>query len=89
MRYFDNAWPGGNGGGWFDTYHCWSVDRYLEQAYLTAFAGAGELMHFMWADLIDNPFVAAMGMQLNKIDRLMENTGEPCGIPVYLPFASS
>lgn len=27
-------------------------------------------MHFMWADLIDNPFVAAMGMQLTKIDRL-------------------
>ena len=29
-------------------------------------------MHFMWADLIDNPFVAAIGMQLTKIDRMME-----------------
>ena len=85
----ENAWPGRNGGGWFDTYQCWSVDRYLEQAYLTAFAGAKELMHFMWADLIDNPFVAAMGMQLSKIDQMMEGIGQPVGVPTYVPFASS
>ena len=89
MRYFDNAWPGRNGGGWFDTYQCWSIDRYLEQAYLTAFAGAKELMHFMWADLIDNPYVAAMGLQLKKIDQMMEGVGKPVGIPTYIPFASS
>lgn len=89
MRYMENAWPGRNGGGWFDTYQCHSIDRYLEQAYLTAFAGAKELMHFMWKDLIDNPYVAAMGMQLGKIDRMMEGVGKPCGVPVYIPFASS
>ena len=89
VRYFENAWPGRNGGGWFDTYQCWSIDRYLEQAYLTAFAGAKELMHFMWADLIDNPYVAAMGMQLTKIDQMMENVGKPVGVPTYIPFASS
>lgn len=89
MRYMENAWPGRNGGGWFDTYQCWSIDRYLEQAYLTAFAGAKELMHFMWKDLIDNPFVAPMGMQIEKIDAMMEGVGRPMGVPVYLPFASS
>ncbi len=89
LRYFDNAWPGGNGGGWFDSYQCWSADRYLEQAYLTAFAGAKELMHFMWADLIDSPLVAAMAIQLKKIDRLMDDKSVPCGVPVYIPFASS
>ena len=60
MRYMDNAWPGRNGGGWFDTYQCWSVDRYLEQAYLTAFAKAPELMLFQWSDLIDNYFVGGL-----------------------------
>ena len=89
VRYMENAWPGRNGGGWFDTYACWSTDRYLEQAYLTAFAKAKELMHFQWSDLIDNPFVAPMGVQLRKIDVMMEGLGNPTGVPVYIPFASS
>ncbi len=88
VRYMDNAWPGRNGGGWFDTYQCWSVDRYLEQAYLTAFAKAHELMHFQWSDLIDNPFVTAMKLQIGKIDRMIDTTGVPTGVPVYIPFAS-
>ncbi|MBQ7678515.1 MAG: hypothetical protein IJT34_01510 [Butyrivibrio sp.] len=86
IRYMENAWPGRNGGGWFDTYQCWSVDRYLEQAYLTAFAGAKELMHFQWNDLIDNPFVAPMGLMLSRIDRMMEDIGKPVGIPTCIPF---
>ncbi|MCR5087854.1 MAG: hypothetical protein K6B39_10760 [Lachnospiraceae bacterium] len=89
VRYMENAWPGRNGGGWFDTYACWSVDRYLEQAYLTAFAGAKELMHFQWSDLIDNAFVAPMGLQLRKIDAMLDGLGKPCGVQVYVPFASS
>ncbi len=89
VRYMENAWPGRNGGGWFDTYACWSTDRYLEQAYLTAFAKAKELMHFQWSDLIDNAFVAPMGVQLRKIDAMMEGLGNPTGVPVYIPFASS
>ena len=89
VRYMENAWPGRNGGGWFDTYACWSTDRYLEQAYLTAFAKAKELMHFQWSDLIDNAFVAPMGVQLRKIDVMMEGLGNPTGVPVYIPFASS
>ena len=89
VRYFENGWPGRNGGGWFDTYQCYSIDRYLEQAYLTAFAGAKELMHFMWNDLIDNPLVAPTGLQLKKIDEMLGKNAKPCGIPVYVPFASS
>lgn len=89
VRYMENAWPERNGGGWFDTYQCWSVDRYLEQAYLTAFARAKELMHFQWSDLISNPFVTAMALQIGKIDKMMDTAGKPCGVPVYIPFASS
>ncbi len=89
FRYMDNAWPGKNEGGWFDTYQCWSVDRYLEQAYLTAFAGAGELTHFMWQDLIDSHLVAPMGVQLRKIDRLLDGDAKPVGVPAYIPYASN
>ncbi len=89
VRYMENAWPGRNGGGWFDTYACWSIDRYLEQAYLTAFAQAKELMHFQWSDLIENPMLSAMALQLGKIDKLMDGIGKACGVPVYIPFASS
>ncbi len=88
VRFMENAWPGRCGGGWFDPYQCWSSDRYMEQAYLTAFAGAKELMHFQWSDLIDNPFVCALGLQLGKIDDLLDKTGRPKGIPVYVPHAS-
>ncbi|MBR7021272.1 MAG: hypothetical protein IKI15_09485 [Lachnospiraceae bacterium] len=89
VRYMENAWPGRNGGGWFDTYACWSIDRYLEQAYLTAFAQAKELMHFQWSDLVENPMLSAMALQLSKIDKLMDGIGKACGVSVYIPFASS
>ena len=89
VRYMENAWPGRNGGGWFDTYACWSIDRYLEQAYLTAFAQAKELMHFQWSDLIENPMLSAMALQLGKIDKLMDGIGNACGVTTYIPFASS
>ncbi len=85
VRFLENAWPGRCGGGWFDTYQCWSMDRYIEQAYLTAFAKAKELMHFMWSDLVDNPFVCAMGLQLGKIDKIIDGVGIPTGIPTYIP----
>ena len=87
-RFMENAWPGRCGGGWFDTYQCYSVDRYLEQAYLTAFAQAKELMMFQWSDLIDNPYVCALGLQIGKIDALMDKMGKATGIPVYIPHAS-
>ncbi|MCR4556836.1 MAG: hypothetical protein K5779_03320 [Saccharofermentans sp.] len=89
VRYVENAWPGRNGGGWFDTYQCWSADRYLEQMYLTAFAKAKELMFFQWSDLINNYFAGGAGIQLNLIDRLLDGTGNPTGIPVYIPYESS
>ena len=89
VRYIENAWPGRNGGGWFDTYQCWSADRYLEQIYLTAFAKTEELMFFQWYDLIDNYFAGAAGIQLKKLDDAIEGTGKPTGLPVYIPYASS
>ncbi len=88
VRYLDNAWPDRCGGGWYDTYQCWSADRYMEQAYLTAFAKAKEMMFFQWSDLIENYFVGGMGIRLKKIDAIMSEVGAPTGISVYIPYAS-
>ena len=88
VRFIENAWPGRNGGGWFDTFQCWSADRYLEQAYLTAFAKTKELMHFEWSNLVDNYFVGGMGIQLKKIDDMLDGIGNPTGLATYIPHAS-
>ena len=88
VRYLDNAWPGRNGGGWYDTYQCWSADRYMEQAYLTAFAKAKEMMFFQWSDLIENYFVGGIGIQFRKLDATMRDVGAPTGISAYIPYAS-
>ena len=43
MTYFENMWPGHNGGGWFDPFDFHITEQYLEQAYLTAFSKPKEL----------------------------------------------
>ena len=50
-RYFENIAPGRNGGGWVDPYSLQYADRYAEQLWLTAFAGAKEITLFNWNDL--------------------------------------
>ncbi len=46
FRYFENIKPGGNGGGWVDTYASRYFDRYAEQLWLTLFAKAPEITLF-------------------------------------------
>ena len=53
MRYFENVKPGGNGGGWIDTYSVRYVDRYAEQLWDTVLAKAREITLFNWRDLIE------------------------------------
>ena len=88
MRYMENAAPKRNRGGWFDTYQCWPIDCYLEQAYLTAFSRPQEITLFQWGDLFENKLVTPLGLQLTKIDRILGRAGKPVGVPLYLPFAS-
>ena len=52
VRYFDNIKPGGNGGGWVDTYDCRYLDRYAEQLWDTMLAKAPEIMLFQYSDLL-------------------------------------
>lgn len=88
MRYMENAAPGRNKGGWFDTYQCWPIDCYLEQGYLTALSRPQEITLFQWGDLFENKLVTPLGVQLAKIDRILDRAGQPVGASAYIPFAS-
>jgi hypothetical protein len=52
MRYFENIKPGGNGGGWVDTYNVRYADRYAEQLWDTVLAKAREMTLFNWTDIL-------------------------------------
>jgi len=52
FRYFENIKPGGNGGGWVDTFSVRYVDRYAEQLWDTMFAKAAEMTLFNWGALL-------------------------------------
>ena len=85
VRWMENLAPGRNGGGWFDAYQCYPMDAYLEQAYLTAFARARELMIFCWPLVYDHYFVPTLGFQMQKLDKLMQKTGNCMGLAEYHP----
>ncbi|MBN1570630.1 MAG: hypothetical protein JXA73_22495 [Acidobacteria bacterium] len=52
FRYFENIKPGGNGGGWVDTYGGRYIDRYAEQLWLTLFAKAPEITLFDFSQML-------------------------------------
>ncbi len=52
FRYFENLKPGGNGGGWVDTYGSRYLDRYAEQLWLTLFAKAPEITLFDFGQML-------------------------------------
>ena len=87
-RYMENASPSRNGGGWFDPFECDRIDSYLEQAYLTAFSRAKELMMFCWPAIYNNKRATPLGFQYQKIDEILDYCGNPCGTKVYIPFNS-
>ncbi len=85
MTYFENMWPGHNGGGWFDPFDLHITEQYLEQAYLTAFSKPKELMMFCFQALVDKMNVPALGFQLDRLDEVLGFAGKPTGITCYLP----
>lgn len=88
VRWMDDASDNRNQGTWFDTYQCWPIDDYLEQGYLSAFAKPEEITLFQWTDLYNNKLVTPLGLQLSRIDKMLDKAGKPVGIPVYIPYAS-
>ncbi len=88
VRWMDDASDNRNQGTWFDTYQCWPIDDYLEQGYLSAFAKPEEITLFQWTDLYENKLVTPLGLQFSRIDKMLDKTGKPVGIPAYIPYAS-
>ena len=88
VRWMDNVMPGKNGGGWFDPFDCDRIDTYLEQAYLTAFSKAKEIMMFCWSAIYNNKRATPLGFLYQKLDKIMGQCGNPVGLPVYIPFNS-
>jgi hypothetical protein len=55
FRYFENIKPGGNAGGWVDTYGASYLDRYAEQLWLTLLAKSPEITLFDFRGML-SPF---------------------------------
>jgi hypothetical protein len=85
LRWMEHLKPGANGGGWFDSLDCTFVDYYLEQANLTVFGKAKELALFCYGLLKDSVYVPALGFQLDKLDAVAAEIGNPIGLKVYDP----
>ena len=85
MTYFESMCPGRNGGGWWDPFSTHITEHYLEQAYLTAFSKPRELMLFCFQALKDHMWVPALGFQLDRLDRALDELEKPEGIVCYLP----
>jgi hypothetical protein len=87
IRLMDNTAPGRNGGGWIDQGGSFgNMNIWLEQAYLTMFAGAKELMLFNFSALIDSPALPPLGQQMERVDKILDKVGKPTGISIYEPY---
>lgn len=87
VRLMENTAPGRNGGGWFDLGGSGSnMNYYVEQAELTAFAKARELMLFNFESMIECPALGALGQRMKRVDQLMSHTGKPMGVMAYEPY---
>jgi hypothetical protein len=92
MRYLEHVKPGGNGGGWFDAFDCmYNLGSFAEQCYLTLFAKAREVTLFCLGSLLNHEtiFVPIAGYAFEKVDRFLNELGNPVGIACYKPYHSS
>lgn len=86
MRWMENIRPGKNGGGWIDPHQgIHNLAYYLEQAHLTLFAKGRELMLFCYTWTVDSIYIPPLGFELEKLDQIIGEMGEPVGLPVYEP----
>lgn len=87
IRLMENTAPGRNGGGWIDPFGSSdNLNVWLEQANLTLFAKARELMLFNFSILVDHPALPPLGQQLYRIDHLMGSAGNPIGVSAWEPY---
>ena len=89
VRLLENIAPGRNGGGWIDLGGAdGNLSIYLEQANCTLFAGARELMMFNFESMVNHPALAALGVELRRVDSVLSRLGKPVGVSTYEPCNS-
>ena len=89
VRWLENVAPGRNGGGWIDLGGSQrNISVLLEQAELTYFAKARELMLFNFPSYVNHPSLAALGVDLERVDKIMGMVGNPIGVSTYEPHDS-
>lgn len=87
IRLMENIAPGKNGGGWIDRYGSdININYYLQQAELTYFAKARELALFNFEHMLNTPAAAALGIALERLDRIYPLLGKPVGVSAYEPY---
>lgn len=87
VRLFENTAPGRNGGGWIDQGGSSdNLNRWLEQADLTFYGKAKELMLFNFEHLLGSDALPPLGNHLYRTDRLVGMMGNPVGVAAWEPF---
>ena len=87
VRLMENIAPGRNGGGWIDQGGSSNnLSVWLEQANLTMFAGARELMLFNFEALANATALPPLGLELQRVDRIVGQLGTPTGVSTYEPY---
>jgi len=87
IRLLENTAPGRNGGGWIDLGGSSdNINTYLEQANLTMFAKAKELMLFNFSDMVDTNALPALGNEFRRVDKLVGQLGHPVGVWAWEPY---
>lgn len=90
FRWLTDVAGAKNGGGWFDPFGT-TPAFYLDQAYVTALAGAPEVMLFHYGSLISPAYQAqadALAAHHQELDSLSKLVGDWRGIPAYKPTSS-
>ena len=87
IRLFENTAPGRNGGGWIDPWGSWdNINHFLEQADITFYAKAKEIMLFNFTHLLDTAMLPALGQRLKRTDKMVSMMGNPIGVSAWEPF---
>jgi len=87
IRLLENTAPGRNGGGWIDLGGSSdNINTYLEQADLTMFAKAKELMLFNFSSMVDCNALPALGNEFRRVDKLVGKLGNPRGVWTWEPY---
>ncbi len=87
VRLLENTAPGRNGGGWIDPGG--SADNasvWVNQADLTLYAKAKELMLFNFEWMIGNPLLSLLSESLRRTDNVLKRLGTPIGVKAYEPY---